>query len=128
VRRGLIVCLCLAAACSPAVSVTRLAPTPAQTRSVDHPIAMFQAQLPRCAFDEVALVSVRPRTFWTKSDALADAMRASARELGGDAVIRVASEQTVEGVTPSADGSLDVDHGLVLSGTVVRFRDPSCKE
>ncbi len=120
--------LLLAVACAPAVRVTRLAPTAADARPADAPVTLYNAQLPRCAFDEVGLVSVRPRTFWTKPDDLADAMRSSARELGGDAVIRVASEQTIEGVSPGVNGGVDVDHRAVLSGTVVRFRDPSCKQ
>jgi len=129
--RTILICvLSLAAGCvtAPIVRVTTLAPTRYAARPSDHPVAVFQAQLPRCAFEEVALVSVRPQAFWTKSDDLVDLMRSNARRLGGDAVIRFKSESTVEGASPSVNGSIEIDHGLVLSGTVVRFRQPSCTE
>jgi hypothetical protein len=127
-RRPFITALCLAAACAPAVSVTNLSPTPRGAQPDDHPVAFFEAQLPRCAYEELALLRVRPKTFWTKPDDLANAMRARAQQLGGDAVIRVSSDRPVTGASPGFGGSIELEHGLLLSGTVVRFRDPSCKE
>jgi len=131
-RRSLICVLCLAAGCAtvtaPRVGVTALASTQYPSRSSDHPVTLFQTQLPHCAFEEVALVTVRPQTFWTTSEKLVDLLRTNARRLGGDAVIHFKSESTVEGASPSAGGSIEIDHGLLLSGTVIRFRDPACTE
>jgi hypothetical protein len=120
----------LAAACSlaPAVQVTTLAPSPAAPKPLDYPIALYHEQLPRCAFDEIALVSVRQRSPRTSADALAEEMRVNARKVGGDAVVHVASEAMVRGATRSGNDAVELDHAMTLAGTVVRFRDRACKE
>jgi hypothetical protein len=111
-----------AAVTAPRVGVTTLASSRYPERPSDYPVKLFQTQLPHCAFEELAIVTVRPKTFWTKSDDLVDLVRSNARQLGGDAVVNFKSERTVEGASPSTDGAVEIDHGLLMSGTVVGFR------
>lgn len=116
------------AACAPSISVTRLASTPSVARAPDSPIPFYQSVRPRCAYDELALVVVRPRAFWTSPDELVNRLRERARSLGGDAVIAVKSVRTVEGASLDGAGSVELDHRPTLSGTVVRYRDVECRE
>ncbi len=64
-----------------------------------------------CAFTEIAIVKARRETWMVSDDAAVDALRSTARELGGDAVVRLAFGNDTE-----------------VTGTVIRFERPDCKQ
>src|SRR5436309_6874865 len=75
------------------------------------PIALYSSQLPTCAFTEIAIVKARRETWMVSHDAAVTALRSKARELGGDALVRLAFG----------------DNGEV-TGTVIRFARDDCKQ
>jgi hypothetical protein len=93
-----------------ATRVVPLASAPYEPRPADHPIRLFSSQLPTCPFDEIAIVSARREFNLVSTAAVTEALRKKARELGGDALVRVSF----------------LEGDAVLSGTVIRFKDGSC--
>ena len=80
-------------------------------------ILVFSTAVPRCPFEEIALVSVRRNLRLSEDmDGLLATFREHARKLGGHAIVGLAERPGTEEESPS------------LSGTVVRFRDPGCRE
>jgi hypothetical protein len=128
-RRPAAVALCalLAAACGPAVTLVRLDPEPAEPRPSDQVVRMYSTQRPRCAYRELGLVTGRRRNGLVSMDRVVDAMRRRAREIGGDAIVEVATRSVVSGGAAS-DGAISLGSEPVVSGTVVRFTDASCRE
>ncbi len=98
-------------ACVTSTRVVRLSPTPHEPRPENTAIELYSAHLPRCPFEEIGIVSAHRETWLVPGDAVADALRNRARELGGDAVVRV--------------GFLSAGE---LTGTVVRFKQDDCRE
>ena len=118
----------VAAGCAAVAQSTRLASTPAEPRPATAPVAVFSSQQPKCAYDEVALVSVKPMTKLTSSEKLIDALRDRARKEGADALINVKLDTPVNGASLNYAGSVDVERTRVLTGTAIRFRDPNCAQ
>ena len=128
-RRWPIIAVVLVVACSPAVRVTTLAPVRFPPRPATYPIRIYREQRPRCAFEEVALISAAPKIITHNNEALADALRVKARELGGDAIIGISTESRVTGASPSSSGNgVDLDRATILSGTVIHFKSADCTE
>jgi hypothetical protein len=92
-------------------SVAHLSPTKYESRSNETPIPLYSSQVPKCAYAELALVTARRETWMVSTDAAVNALRNKARQLGGDAVVRLAFG----------------DHGDV-TGTVIRFEGDDCKQ
>jgi len=92
-------------------SVAYLSPTKYEPRSRGTAIALYSSKLPTCAFTEIAIVKARLETSIESNDAAVDALRRTARELGGDALVRLAFG----------------DHSEV-TGTVIRFERDNCKQ
>lgn len=116
--------LIVAAACGPAVSSGRFSEQPLPPTSGD--IALYSTKLPACAYDEVGLVHVERRHGFTDLQKMLDALRERAREMGGHAVVGVALAPRVKGDITSDATSVTTDNGV--NGTVVRFKDQSCRE
>ncbi len=100
------------AGCATASQVVPLAATKYAPRPADYPILLYSAVLPTCAFEEIAIVRAHKEVAFVSREAVVDALRRKARDLGGDAVVRVSM----------------VDDKGVLSGTVVRFTNEDCKK
>ena len=90
-------------------SVGRLSPVRYEARPNDTPIQLFSSQLPTCAFTELAIVKARRETWMVSTTAAVDALRKKARQLGGDALVR-----------------LSFDDGTDVTGTVIRFEQDDC--
>jgi hypothetical protein len=118
----------LTVGCSPAMRVTTLAPTKYPPKPPGHPIRIYREQRPRCAFEEVAAISAAPRLITHNSEVVADALRAKARELGGDAIIGFGIDSRVTGASPSVSGGVDLERVSVSNGTVIRFKSETCTE
>lgn len=117
-------------ACAPQLTVGRLWPTPLPANPADHPIAIFVQNRPRCAFDEIATIEVKPSEWASASaDELIEAMRVRARAVGGDAIIGYGTESRATGAVAYGNtGIAGVSRTTFHSGTIVRYRDASCRE
>ena len=111
-------------ACGPAVSSGRFGEMPLPPTTGD--VQLFSSKMPSCAYDEVGLVHVRRRHGFTDLQQLVDAMKERARVMGGHAVVGVALAPKVEGTISIEGADVSTDEGL--RGTVVRFKDPSCRQ
>ena len=98
--------------CATSTGVVPFAPTKYQPRPKDYSIALYSAQLPTCPFEEIAIVSARAEYNFVSTGAVAEALRKKARQLGGDALVRVGF----------------VDSHDTISGTVIRFKRDDCKQ
>jgi hypothetical protein len=118
--------LCLLA-CTPATRVVRLSPTEYAPRSEDYPIRFYRESLPECPYEEIGMVVSRQRHILISMDAVAESLRDKARELGGDAVIRLSEQDQIQGAVISSRG-VKLDRDPVLSGTVIRFTRADCRQ
>lgn len=116
--------------CAPQLTVGRLWPTPLPPNPVDHPIAIFRENRPRCAFDEIATIEVKPSEWASASaDELIEAMRVRARAAGGDAIIGYGTESRATGAVAYPNtGITAVSRTTFHSGTIIRYRDAACRE
>lgn len=100
----------IAAGCGPATENLRLTPTVLTPAAETAPIRLYSATQPRCPVEDVALITSQARDFTSEPKVL-EGLRQEARRLGGEAVVQIRFlRQTV------------------LTGTVVRFTNPDCKE
>ncbi|MFW6079264.1 MAG: hypothetical protein ACODAE_06570 [Gemmatimonadota bacterium] len=113
-----------ASACGPSVRSATF--TERSPRPRDHPVRVYSTQLPECDYEELGLVRVSEgMAFAVSLDAMLDALRERAREMGGDAVVGVTQISTTEGGTVTGQAvNLNTDDGL--AGTVIRFSDADC--
>lgn len=126
-RHAVLVFLVFAAACGPSVRVTQLSPAQYPPKPADTPIRMYAADRPTCPFEELATVRSRQRSKLVSMNAVTEAVRQRARELGGDAVIGVSEGSEVHG--GMVVGSMvSVSSDPVVSAVIIRFKDPSCRE
>ena len=114
----------LTAACGPAVSSGRFSEMPLPPASGD--VAIFSTKAPTCAYDEIGFIHVQ-RRYGTDLQTMIDALRVRAREMGGTGIVGVALTTDVSG-SASADHIVTDATATGLSGTVVRFRDSTCRE
>jgi hypothetical protein len=128
--------LILVTACAgvsgPTVRVTKLSPEPFEPRPANYTIRIYRENQPRCAFDKIALLSTDQTPDLRTTDDLDEVLRVKAREVGGDAVINLASETRTGSNDIAAGGGVDGRFNLnriqVWSGTAVRFKSPKCAE
>ena len=92
-------------------AVVRLSPAKYESRPAETPIALYSSHQPTCAFTEIAIVKARRDTWLVSRDAVLDALRNKARQLGGDAVVRVG-----------------FDENDAITGTVIRFEGQDCRQ
>jgi hypothetical protein len=121
----------LASACAPKVrsAVFMTAPpTPS-----DQDVRIYRTQMPRCAYDELGVVTWPNAS--RKLQAGVEKMRARAREMGGHAIVGFSMGERINGTTTtvSSDSShtvigSSVDLQTLVSGTVIRFRDALCMQ
>ena len=91
-------------------SVARLSSTKFEARPAQTSISVYSAEQPTCAFTEIAIVKARRETWMVSHDAALDALRSKARKLGGDAVVKIA-----------------FDDSDAITGTVIRFDQEDCR-
>jgi len=93
------------------INVAYLSPVRYDSKSREIPIPLYSSQLPACAFKEIAIVKARPEAWKRSTGAAVDALRKKARQIGGDALVRVSFDQ-----------------GTDVTGTVVRFERDDCMQ
>ena len=77
------------AGCATASQVVPLTATKYAPRPAEYPILLYSAALPTCAFEEIAIVRAHKEMGFVSREAVVDALRRKAQELGGDALVRV---------------------------------------
>jgi hypothetical protein len=135
-RHAKLALLILVTACAglsgPTVRVTKLSPEPFEPRPANYTIRIYRENQPRCAFDKIVLLSTDQTPDLRTTDDLDAVLRVKAREVGGDAVINLASETRTGSNDISSgggvDGNMTLQRTQVWSGTVIRFKDPKCAE
>lgn len=108
------------AACGPSVSSGNFNSQPLPPTTGD--IALFSTKQPTCEYDEVGLVHVKRAHGFTSMQAMIDALRERARQMGGHAVVGVSLAARVES---SGEGDVSTDRDL--TGTVIRFKTSDCR-
>ena len=128
----LVLTLSLVAACAPQVRSASYVPQPQARAEADAAqMRIYEHTRPDCAFEEIGRVTGRPGLFARGNDAILNAMRRRAGEMGGDAIIAFGERMKDAGsvVIPVAENAATaVDTGSTSHyvGTVVRFTDPAC--
>ncbi|MFQ5753399.1 MAG: hypothetical protein ACE5HI_15525 [bacterium] len=119
------VILLIVSGCSPAVRSTAFQSyTP---KPKEHPIKIYRTKQPKCPYEEIGIVSSRQRNKLISMEKVMESLKQRAREMGGDAVIGLGEQNETQGaVTP--EGAVVLDRDPVLSGTVIRFKEPDCTD
>jgi hypothetical protein len=116
-------CPVLLAACGVAVESAPFKSLP--PRPADHEIVLFSTKLPSCPYEEIGVVNATRRDSYTRYEALLDALKARAREMGGDAIVGLGQQQAVSGGTVIGS-TVSIGSSDVLAGTVIRFTESGC--
>jgi len=132
----LAVCICLLPlalllGCSPKVERVRLLPVQLPPKPVDFPIQLYSDKDPECPFEEIGLVVSRKRNAFVSMEEVTESLRAEARKMGGDAVIKVKLGSVVTGGSVGTYGdfsSVDVEQKSTISGTVIRWLEANCSK
>ena len=143
----------LVAGCTPAVHSFPLGDPVAAARPTRkqamQPVPIYLERTPRCAYTELARLTVTPRPYsaalWTET--VAALLRARARDVGADAIVGLrevrldggsrlirsggaqrTGDSTSRVVVLAETTAVEHDHWRTLVGMVVRVRDGSCRE
>jgi uncharacterized protein YbjQ (UPF0145 family) len=119
----LIVC----AGCGAAVRVESTPFVVLPPQPADHPVKTYWTQLPACPCEEIGIVSSEIRRKSTPIEEAIAALMQRAREMGGDAVVGLTEDERTSGAKVRGSRVVVSSH-RILSGTVVRFREPACRE
>ena len=110
--RSALALACLATACATRVRSVLFDPAhPLPPKPADAAVVMFSIQRPECAYQEIGTVSAAGG----KPEEITLRIRERAREMGGDAIVGIAQSLTDHSHTRTT-----------LTGTVIKFREPSC--
>lgn len=106
----------------------------APPRAVDATVAIYSTQTPSCSYDELGIVTWRPPGGQDRLQVGVERMRRRARQMGGDAILdfRIVERDGANVSTVSSDSTgvavrSWTTTAVRASGTVVRFRDPTCR-
>jgi hypothetical protein len=102
-------------------------PTPIMDhRTPTDGIRFYETEQPRCQYKEVGRVTARGD--WLSSwSRVVRRMREEAHNLGGDAVIRLNESTRINGAIINR-GSVSTTERNSLTGVVIRFVNPGCRE
>ncbi len=117
-----IVFVFLLTGCSPAVRTTTFQKLP--PKRVDAPIKIFRFKTPQCNFEEIGIVHSRQRNKFISMGDVMNSLIVEARKMGGDAIIGFNETNPIHNVS----SQYGIDRDPVLSGTVIRFTDPNCRQ
>lgn len=108
--------------CSAAVRSTSFqsyAPNPE-----NHPIKAYRLKMPQCEFEEIGIVNSRQRNKLISMNEVMESLLSEARRMGGDAIVGLNESNPIHNIS----AEYGVDRDPVLSGTVIKFTDQSCKK
>jgi hypothetical protein len=113
--------------CAPRVRFTAHDPVPASAqRTAPEGIRLFATKNPECAYAEIGRLTVKSPYLGGRWNAVVDAARRRAAEVGGDAIIRVQEGVTVTGAT-IVGNEVYPNRDDVITGLVVRFTKEDCR-
>jgi hypothetical protein len=123
--------LALVTACAiasgPTVRVTNLRPEVWEPRPASYDIRIYTDKDPRCAYTTIAQLSTDQTRDIRTVDDLLIILRGKARELGGDAIMKLGHETSTAGMS-GHDQSYTLEKTEVWSGTLIRWKEQSCAE
>ncbi len=114
----------LLAGCAPGIRSVVFRPG-LEPRPTSYEILVFSEQRPECPFDEVGTVSAEGGSLLS-SERFLRGFKEAARSMGGDAIMGV-QQGTAEGGTIRTRTGTTTSRMTTLTGTVIRFRDLSCR-
>jgi len=106
---------------------TQFDPTPIlDRRTPASGIRLYEGETPRCQYKEIGHVTAKGDWLagWNR---VVNRVRERAHDLGGDAVIRVNESSRINGAVINR-GSVSTTESNSLTGTVIRFVNPNCRE
>jgi hypothetical protein len=95
-------------------------------RTPPEQIKFYSAQRPTCPFKEIGSVTTESRFLASWSSVVKKA-REKAFEIGGDAIVGVNEKTRISGAVLS-EGGVSTTENTSISGTVIRFTRPNCRE
>jgi hypothetical protein len=107
--------------------VTPFDPTPVMDhRTPADRIRFYDAQQPTCAYKELGHITAEGD--WLSSwNRVVKKVRQKAHDLGGDAVLSLRERNRITGAIISPN-DISTKESRSLSGTVIRFVNPACRE
>ena len=116
-----------AAASGPTVRVTNVRPEQWEPRPASYDIRIYTDKEPRCEYTTIALLSTDQTRDIRTVDDLLQILRSKARELGGDAIMKLGHETSTAGIA-GHDYSYTLEKTEVWSGTLIRWKSQACAE
>lgn len=108
--------------------VTPYDPTPVMDhRTPVDGIRFYDTQKPTCAYKELGHVTATGDWLFFSWGSVVKKVREKAHDLGGDAVLSLRERTRVDGAVISPN-QISTTESHSLSGTVIRFVNPSCRE
>ena len=136
-RQSIFALLIFATACLngavPTVLVTKLTPDPFVPKPAFYKIRIYPKSQPRCAYTELATLSADQTRDMRTAEDLVEVLSVKAREIGGDAMINLASTTRTERTTGEAsttgrDGTVTLSKTEVWTTTVIKFKNADCTD
>ena len=117
-------CAVIGTGCAPEVRSASFLTSPLPAAPSTAPVVIYQTQAPPCPVEELGTVTARGEF---STERLIAAMRARAKNMGGDAIINYTfSEPVAAVIVPESVPVATPVRVPTVSGTVVRFRDSTC--
>lgn len=123
----LILITACASAAGPTVRVTNLRGEAWEPRPASYDIRIYTDQEPKCPYTTIAQLATDQTADIRTVDDLLKILRAKARELGGDAIMKLGHETATAGVA-GHDYTYTLEKTEVWSGTLIRWKDLACAE
>jgi len=108
--------------CSPSVRTITFQKLP--PKSDDTQIKIFRVKMPQCNFEEIGIVHSCKRNRFISMEAVVNSLRVEARKMGGDALIDLNETNRIHQINKYGK----IIRDPVLSGTVIKFTDPNCRQ
>ena len=131
----LLTTVCALSACRGGPTVDSIIFAPAPLEGSGAVLRLYRKTLPACAFEEIGLVRAQHGSL----EQMASAIRERALEMGGHAIVGLSqAESSTPGQTQVtttvpdsgsvvSTASFSMSQVTTLSGTVIRFVEPSCR-
>ena len=108
--------------------VTPYDPTPVMDhRTPANQIRFYDTQQPRCAYKELGRVTAEGDWLFSSWNSVVKKFRGKAHDLGGDAVLSLRERDRITGAVISPN-QVSTTESHSLTGTVIRFVNPACRE
>lgn len=114
-------------ASGPTVRVTNLRPETWEPRPASYDIRIYTDKEPRCEYTAIAQLSTDQTRDIRTVDDLLSILRAKARELGGDAIMKLGHSTSTSGIA-GHDQTYTLEKTEVWSGTLIRWKNMACAD